>query len=145
MTHQRTVIRQAVVALLLAAGTDAGSRVFDTPNDPRTAFPAIVVLDGAETQQATTLSFGSRTIERTYSLEVRVEVQQLAGYAAQRDALLAQVEAALADALLPGVKSIVPTHYVPEEDHNGERPIVLGRQSFDVLYYTPQDRPDTTL
>ena len=45
MSHVRTTIRQAVVATLIAAGTAAGSRVFDHPYNPRKTFPALVVED----------------------------------------------------------------------------------------------------
>jgi hypothetical protein len=146
VNHQRHVIREAIVALLAAAGTSAGARVYDSPTDPRTAFPALVVEDLGEEQRATTLPGGSgRTIERRLVIEVTAELQQVSTAARSRDQLLAEVESVLSAALIAGVKSIAPAGYVPDRDGSGERPIVIGRQRFEVLYYTTQGAPGATL
>lgn len=146
MIHARTAIRQALTAALAAGGTTAGARVYDTPSDVRTAWPALVVEDAGELQGAPTLPGGpARLIERRCIFEVSAELQQTSGYAAARDSLIADVEAIAASAALPGVKQIVPTGYMPELSNNGERPIVVGRQRFEVTYWTPQGNPSTTL
>lgn len=146
MIHARAAIRQALVAALAAGGTAAGARVFDTPSDVRTAFPALVVEDAGELQSAPTLPGGAgRLIERRLALEVTAELQQVSGYAAARDSLIADVEAIAATAALPGVKQIVPTGYAPDLSNNGERPIVVGRQRFEVLYVTTQGDPSTPI
>ncbi len=62
-----------------------------------------------------------------------------------RDSLVADVEAIAVNAVLPGVKQIVPAGYVPDLSNSGERPIVVGRQRFEVLYVTTQGDPSTTL
>jgi hypothetical protein len=145
-THQRHVIRQAVVALLAAAGTPAGSRVFDTPSEPRTTFPALSVEDRGESQRATTMPGGpARTIERELVLEVSVEVQQVGAFAQARDQLAADVEAALAGAQIAGVKSIEPAGYTPESIFGAERPIAVGRQLFRITYYTTQGAPGVAM
>jgi hypothetical protein len=144
--HARTAIRQALVAALAAGGTAAGARVYDTPSDVRTAFPALVVEDLGEMQAATTLPGGpGRRIERQLRLQVSAELQQTTGYAAARDALLADVEVIAVNAVLPGIKSIVPAGYQADLSNFGERPIVVGRQAFEVLYYTSQGDPSSTL
>ena len=146
MIHARTAIRQALAAALAAGGTAAGARVFDTPSDVRTAFPALVVEDLGETQAATTLPGGpGRVIERGLRLLVTAELQQTTGYAAARDALIADVEAIAVTATLPGIKSIVPAGYQADLSNSGERPIAVGRQSFEVNYYTTQGDPSSTL
>lgn len=129
MIHARTAIRQALAAALAAGGTAAGPRVYDTPSDVRTAFPALVIDDLGEQQAAVTLPGGpGRRVERRLMLEISAELQQVAGYAAARDALLADVEAIAVNAALPGVKQIVPVGYVPDLANTGERPLVVGRQ-----------------
>lgn len=144
MNHQRHVIREAIVALLTAGGTAAGARVYDTPTDPRVAFPALVVEDLGEDQRANTMPGGpARPIERRMVIEVTAEVQQISAYARTRDQLLADVESLLAAAVIPGVKSIVPTGYVPDRDGSGERPIAIGRQRFEVMYMTTQGNPSS--
>ena len=146
MIHARTAIRQALAAALAAGGTAAGPRVYDTPSDVRTAFPALVIDDLGEQQAAVTLPGGpGRRVERRLMLEVSAELQQVAGYAAARDTLLADVEAIAVNAALPGVKQIVPVGYVPDLANTGERPLVVGRQRFEVLYVTTQGDPSTPL
>lgn len=145
MIHARTAIRQALAAALAAGGTAAGARVYDTPTDVRTAWPALVVEDLGETQSALTLPGGpGRRVERRLLLEVTAELQQVSGYAAARDALVADVEALAVGATLPGAKQIVPVGYAPELSNAGERPIAIGRQRFEVLYVTTQGDPSTT-
>ena len=146
MAHARKLIRQAVVAVLAGGATAAGARVYDHPNDPRRTFPALVVEDGGEQQAAITMPAGpGRTLQRLYAFVVSAEVQQVSGYAEARDDLLAEVEALLSAAGIAGVKSITPTLYQPDMDHTGERPIVVGRQRFEALYFTAQGAPGTTL
>lgn len=146
MNHARHVIREALVAALAAGGTAAGARVFDHPSDVRTAFPSLTVVDVGEQQRATTMPGGpSRRIERVLTLEVVAEIQQVSNYARARDQLLADVEAIAVTATLPGVISIVPAGYLPAEFNDGERPIVVGRQRFDITYYTTQGNPAATI
>ena len=146
MSHARTAIRQALVSALAAGGTSASTRVYDTPSDVRVTFPALTVEDIGESQAATTFPGGTaRTIERQLRLLVTAELQQTTGYAAARDTLLASVEAIAVTATLPGVKSITPVGYQPDLSNSGDRPIVVGRQSFEVLYYTSQGSPSSTL
>lgn len=145
-THARRAIREALVAALAGGATLAGARVFDHPTDPRHQFPALTVFDASEPQNAETMPAGpGRVIARLYLVEVTAEVQQVAGYARTRDDLLAEVEALLAAATLPGVKAITPAGFDAGQYVEGERPICVGRQRFEVLYYTTQGNPAATL
>lgn len=146
MVHQRYIIREAIVALLAAAGTAAGARVFDSAYDPRTAFPALMVEDFGEEQAVVgTYAAGraNRKVDRTLRLVITAEVQQTTHFARARDQLLAQVEVALANAVIVGVKGITPSGFQPDTSVAGDRPITLGRQRFDVSYTTLQGDPAT--
>lgn len=146
MNHQRHVIREAIVALLAAGGTAAGARVYDTPVDVRTTFPALVVEDLGEQQQVYAVAAGGqRPVERLLVISVTAELQQNNAYARARDQLLADVEALLAVASIPGVKNIAPAGYTPDLSNDGERPVAVGRQRFEITYITPQARPDLSL
>lgn len=147
MIHQRHIIREAIVTLLAAAGTAAGTRVYANPYDPRTTFPALCVDDEMEGQAATSFGGGqaNRVIERNLLVVVNAEVQQITDYARTRDQLLADVEAALATAAIPGVKSITPAGYQADLGIVGDRPIALGRQRFEVVYLTTQGNPAITI
>jgi hypothetical protein len=143
--HARTSIREALKAALAAGGTAAGARVYDTPTDERTAWPALVVQGAGEQQSAATLPGGpGRLVERGYRLVVTAELQQVSGYAAALDSLIADVEAIAASATLPGAKSIAPSGYTEETTNVGDRPIAVGRQFFDVTYITTQGNPANT-
>lgn len=143
-THLRDDIREACVSALVAAGTAAGSRVHDHPYDPRTEFPALVVEDDSEQQDlvglSNDLSF-DRAIARVYVMAVSAEVRQIAGYARQRGSLLAEVEVALAAATLPGNAAVKPTGYQALQSNDGEVPVAVGRQLFEIQYFTPQSAP----
>lgn len=140
--HRRRVIREAVVAGLVAAGTGAAGRVYDHPWNERTALPAIVVEDIGETQEAASFGVGAaRAVERRLLLQVTGELSTGTGWAAKRDDLMADIEAAVAGLVLPGVKAIVPAGYAADEDKQGARPIVMGRQRFEITYFTPMNNP----
>jgi hypothetical protein len=140
VNHQRHVIREAVVALLAAGGTAAGARVYDTPTDARAAFPALVVEDLGEQQQVIAGRGAGASLRRTLLLEVAAELQQVSAYARARDQLIADVEALMAAAVIPGVQNIVPQGYGVDTGV-GERPIAIGRQRFALTYITPQGSP----
>jgi hypothetical protein len=121
--------------------------VYDTPCDDRTDFPALTVEDDGEAQSmGGTLGRGlaNRLVERTLSVIVSAEVQQNNDYARARDQLLAQVEVAVAQSAIPGVKDITPSGYQVDTNFAGARPIAIGRQRFDVTYFTTQGDPATT-
>lgn len=145
MLHQRHVIREAIVAALAAANTAAGARVYDHPYDPRVTFPALTVEDLGEMQGTENMPAGpNRIIERSYVLQITAEVRQVAQYARQRDQLLADVEAVLASLVVAGVKAIVPQGYTPDLHSDADLPVAVGRQRFEVTYYTPQGNPSVT-
>lgn len=140
--HQRHLIREAVVELLKAGVPDVVGRVYDTPTDPRSTFPALVVEDVGESQ-AVSVVFGmpQRPVERTLSLIVTAELHQVGSYARARDQLMAQVETLLANNGIAGLKDCVPAGYQPDTTGDGAQPIAIGRQRFDITYITPQGSP----
>lgn len=98
MAHPRKLIRQAVVALLVAAGTAAGERVQPTRVDPskKGKLPAI----GVYTLSDSVEEDASTELEDTHTLEL-----EIAGFVKHTDALPAddamddlaeQIEAAMA-------------------------------------------------
>ncbi len=151
MSHARKAIREAVVAALIAAGTAAGANVFAHSYNARRTLPALFVeglganhSDGAATETQTVIDM-SGAVERQYRLVVTAAIAQSTDAEGARDDLVAEVEAALIAATLPGVKRIVPAGYVESDDNTGEKPIRRGLQIFQVTYYTPEGDPSTTL
>ena len=142
--HQRAVIRDAVVALLAAAGTAAGTRVYSTVYDPRSTFPALCVEDAGEDQSVVPVYAAGRAgrkIERTLSLTITAEIQQSTSYATERDGLLAEVEVALANAAIAGVTDIRPAGYRTDLSVMADLPITIGQQRYTLTYTTTQGNP----
>ena len=144
--HHRSVIRKAAVKALIDARTLADGRVYDHPWNERTVLPAIVVEDMGEGQEATTFGNGAaRAIERSFTLQISGELQPLDDMPETRDDLMAQIEVAMAGLQLPGVKAAVPIGYQADEATAGGRPVVVGRQRFQVTYITPMNNPAAVL
>lgn len=144
MIHHRHIIREAICAALAAGGTAAAGRVFDEPHDVRTVFPSLSVWDVAEDQRAESMmveSLADRIIGRQLTIEVRAEVAQVATAGRTRDQLLADVERILSTVPIDGVKSITPAGYAPQRDNTAELPLLVGRQRFEITYYTSQGDP----
>ena len=144
--HQRSVIREALVARLIAGGTLAGNRVHDNPTKPRTAFPAISVADVGEDQTAVSGRGANRAIQRKLVLEVSCEVKQTGDYARDRDWLGGEVEALFATAVgvLPGISLVLPLGWGADAYTEAEQPIAVGRQRFQITYLTTQGDPTAT-
>jgi len=147
VNHARKAIRHAVVDLLKAGNTLAGARVLDSAYKPRLAFPSLVVLTMGEDQQllGDTGSFADRAVMRVMHLDVSAEVQQNTDPEDTRDDLLGQVEQLLANAaengLLSGIKDIVPGGMRLDTYEEGGKPIVVGRQRYQITYLTTQADP----
>lgn len=142
MEHPRELISQAVVALLVAANTAAGARVYATRVDPhkKTGLPALAVyaLNDPTDEEA------SSEMEEAHELEL-----EIAGWVAHTDALpvdqamnalAKQVEAAMrADEYLGGLASnVVHRGTVMEvvEDDGRSTPLVgIAVLTYAVKYH----------
>jgi hypothetical protein len=155
VSSARADIREAVVAVLRAANTAAGLRVFDHPYNARTTFPALVVedagadlSDGNITEAQIQLSIGG-DLERRFRFVTVAEVKQGEGSARERDELLTAVEAALVNAFnlgqLPGVRDLQPLAYQAANNNLGEQPIRRGLQVWQATYFTARGDAATPL
>lgn len=99
MAHPRTLLRQAVIALLVNANTAAAARVFDSRVDPyRTSkLPAISVMTLSEPIDPDSASTKPRELTRTCNLEVVGWVSGVdeASVALAMDNLALQIENAM--------------------------------------------------
>lgn len=148
MNHHRHVIREAVVAALIAANTSAGARVDEDPYDLIEAdeCPHLSVEDESESQTPMTLHAAATSpLQRSYRFIVTASIVQNSTAQRARDQLLADVEACLASAALPGVHSIQPLAYTPASRNDGDQRIRVGHQLFEAIYVTPQGNPSTPL
>ena len=146
--HVRTSVRQAIVAALIAGGTDAGAHVFDSRVTAlqRTELPALVVRTPSESQSNLTMGAPVAVMQRAARLEIEAVVAQNDGYAEALDRLIAQVETLIAaNCFAASAKQIYPTDYQEIGDADGDVITVKGTQAFQVFYNTSQAAPGIAL
>lgn len=108
MTHPRKAIRDKVVALLIAASTDAGSVVHESRSLPSGAkVPSLNVLTAgdarADVGEDPIIDLSTRRIDRSVELVIEARVSQASGADDALDDLCRQVELAMHnDATLTG-------------------------------------------
>jgi hypothetical protein len=97
MAHQRRIIREAVKAALVAAGTSAGSRVFETRMVPwsRVELPAIAVYSSDETTDPDSQQTAPRELKRTLQLAIECMVEGVVDLDDAMDAMAVQIERAM--------------------------------------------------
>lgn len=99
MAHQRTLIREAIIAALVNAGTAAGTRVDDTRVDPwrKGELPAISVYTPTDPIEPASSSARPRELEHTLVVEIAGWVRPVPGVRLSRtmDDLALQIEAAM--------------------------------------------------
>lgn len=151
MAHQRKLIRQAVVALLVGANTAAGARVKATRFDPhkKSQLPAIAVYT---TSEPVDLGASENTAPRELTRNVKVEI---VGFVAHTDALpvddamddiAEQIEAAMDEDRYLGGKaadSILESTELEVVEGEGSDPIVgVVSLTYSVTYRTSPAAPD---
>lgn len=145
MSHARTQIRQAVVALL-TGHTAAGSRVYTSRvyplDDPK--LPALLVSTPQESMGNPTMQ-RPRTQQRTPQLVIEGYVKARGDIEAEADALAVEVEKIIgADPTLGGrVKDTMLDSTAIQLSGDGEKPVAVITLSFAVLYYTKENAPQT--
>lgn len=134
MAHPREQIVDAVIAALVAAGTSAGARVYDTRVEAqkKTAIPAVSVYaldDPASADE-------SSEMEEGHELELRIVCWALPE---SINSLADQVEVAMrADPYFGGLVSdsaLTGTAIDPEADTRSDPPIAIAVLSYSVTYH----------
>jgi hypothetical protein len=135
--HPRETIRKAVVALLVAAKTDAGDSVYPTREVPwrSVELPGIAVYALEESSQQ---SHPQADLDRHVVLAIHGVVRLSEGVDDAIDALALQVEKAMASDTTIGGTAVV-SYLAGTEisvDESTSRPIGAVRLAYDVRYHT---------
>lgn len=145
MSHARTQIRQAVVALL-NGNTEAGNRVFSSRVHPLddAKLPALLVYTPQENIGERSMQ-RPRTQERQLQLAVEGYLKARGDIDAEADALVLEVEQLIAaDPSLAGlVKDISLESTATQLSGEGERPVAVITLTFAVLYCVKENAPQT--
>ena len=149
MVHVRTKIRHGIRDALIAGGTVAGARVFDTRVRIFQAdeLPAIVVKNGNEESQPLTVTAPIEVMERQLNVQVIAIVStDNEDHAERLDDLVAQIETVVAAAQFSGgAKQIYPSAYFSEDADNGDTIVARGVTDFRARYLTSQLDPTTSI
>lgn len=145
MSHARTQIRQAVVALL-NGNTEAGNRVFSSRVHPLddAKLPALLVYTPQENIGERSMQ-RPRTQQRQLQLAVEGYLKARGDIDAEADALALEVEQLIAaDPTLAGlVKDIMLESTATQLSGEGERPVAVITLTFAVLYCVKENAPQT--
>lgn len=140
MPHRRQQIREAVAAVLVAAGTVAGARVYTTRMVPhrRAQLPAVSVYALEESVDSESRATSPRELTRRLQLAVEGAVEAAENVDDALDALALELERAMhADDTLGGLAGDVllsSTELAVAEE--GAKPIGLVRLVYEVTYNT---------
>lgn len=145
MSHARTIIRQAVIALL-KGNTSAGNNVFEARvypiDDPK--LPALLVYTKLETLGEQSMS-RPRTQQRELRLSIEVYVKARGKVDEDTDALALEIEQLIAaDVTLGGlVKDMVLDTTETQFSDDGERPVAVAVMNYAILYTVKEHQPQT--
>lgn len=145
MSHARTQIRQAVIALL-KGNTSAGNNVFEARvypiDDPK--LPALLVYTKLETLGEQSMS-RPRTQHRELRLSIEVYVKARGKVDEDTDALALEIEQLIAaDVTLGGlVKDMVLDTTETQFSDDGERPVAVAVMNYAILYTVKEHQPHT--
>jgi len=144
MSHVRQQIRDAAVTALTGL-TTTGTRVYDSRVYPMqdANLPGLRVFTNNETVKISSMGI-SRLLERDLELVVEACVKENSSFDNTLDTILKEVEVALA-AGLTGAKYVSLKSIEIEMAGDGEKPVAVGRMTFDVPYITAVGTPDTAL
>lgn len=145
MSHARTQIRQAVIALL-KGNTSAGNNVFEARvypiDDPK--LPALLVYTKLETLGEQSMS-RPRTQQRELRLSIEVYVKARGKVDEDTDALALEIEQLIAaDVTLGGlVKDMVLDTTETQFSDDGDRPVAVAVMNYAILYTVKEHQPQT--
>ncbi len=143
--HVRQQIRDRVASILTGlpvTGSNVfASKVYPLGNDQ---LPGICIYTTDQRSGISSKNKGSLMMEHEMDLNVSVYVKSVSGYDDTVDEILEQVEKALqADTQLSQlVKFMTPESFSISMSDQGDKPVAIANQSFNVMYRSAVNQPD---
>lgn len=139
MAHVRQQIREAIAAAVTGL-TTTGANVFQTRVYPlqNSNLPALTIATDSEAVgENQTLTFNSRTVERTLEVTITAHVKATDDFDDSIDTIFAEVEAALGRNLLTGlIREIRLSDLQTAFSDDSEKPTGQGIMTWMVDYQT---------
>lgn len=140
MPHERTAIRDAVVAQLIAGSTSAGARVYGSRLKPlvEAELPAVLVYTDSESVDPASANSSPRWLRRTVELTVEGVVRVAEGLQTELDDLALEIETAMDSDLEFGQTAFSSTLAGTEVGMkmDGNQPMGMVRLVYNVVYET---------
>jgi hypothetical protein len=146
MSHARTQIRNAIIALLSVLPSTAG-RVFASRVYPleESRLPGLLIYSENETSALVTLS-PPMISERSLTLRIEAVAESVSGLDDTLDQICLEVETALSgEALEPLARSIALTATTITIEGTSDQPTGTAEMTFEVIYQTAAGAPDVAL
>lgn len=148
MTHARTQIRNAVSSALTGLAT-TGSNVYQSRVYPigEDQLPGLTVHTVREGQELMSRTSSGAKVKRVAELAVGAYVKDGSNYDTIVDTIMVEVEEALqGDATLQAlVKFITPRDLDIDFNGDGDIPVAIATQVFDIEYHTLIDDVETVV
>lgn len=148
MTHVRQQIRSRVATVLTGLAT-TGNNVFQSHVYPigEDQLPGLCIYTISQESQLSSLTSSGTVMDHQLDLAVAAYVKETSTYDQTIDAIMVEVEEALqADATLKGlVKHIYPRSLDINLTGEGDKPVVVATQVFQVWYRARLNEPEVAL
>lgn len=145
MAHMRTQIRGAVRGLLTGL-TTTGSNVFNGGPRPMAEahMPGLKVSSPLETSGVSAGGGPKPLLSRRAAVFVDIYVHKTDDYEDEVDKIAAEVEVAVGNNRTLGglVKNVELKGFEVQFSDETQKPVAVGRMTFEALYFTSQGVPD---
>jgi|TARA_R110000824_G_scaffold270162_3_gene458607 hypothetical protein len=147
MAHVRQQIRERIATEVTGLST-TGSKVFQSRVYPLQAsnLSGLLIYTTAESSEPIDMGGTSRLMNRTLSVIIEAYVKAVSNYDDTVDTICSEVEVALGGSTVNGlVKDIYLESTEINYQGEGDQPLAIATMTWNVLYETASNAPDTAL
>jgi hypothetical protein len=147
MAHVRQQIRERIATEVTGLST-TGSKVFQSRVYPLQAsnLSGLLIYTTAESSEPIDMGGTSRLMNRTLSVIIEAYVKAVSNYDDTVDTICSEVEVALGGSTVNGlVKDIYLESTEINYQGEGDQPLAIATMTWNVLYETAANAPDTAL
>lgn len=147
MAHVRQQIRERIATEVTGLST-TGSKVFQSRVYPLQAsnLSGLLIYTTAESSEPIDMGGTSRLMNRTLSVIIEAYVKAVSNYDDTVDTICSEVEVALGGSTVNGlVKDIYLEATEINYQGEGDQPLAIATMTWNVLYETASNAPDTAL
>ena len=147
MSHARQQIREAIGTACTGLST-TGARVYQARVYPLATanLPGLAIYTNSETSEESEVGGASRLLMRLLEVKIDGYSKKTSGLDDELDTICTEVEVAIMDDST--VQNLVANLFISETSisfaHEGDRPIGCASMSWNCVYYTEANNPQTS-